>query len=74
MTTTREYKCEICNTMTENPLHCFLIECGDLTLSVHKWSTDVADRSDARHFCGERHAQVYISRWFDSVCVPLNRA
>lgn len=74
MTTTREYKCEICDTMTENPLHWFVIECGDLTLAVHKWSSDVAARDSARHFCGERHAQVYISRWFDSVCVPLKRA
>ena len=74
MTTTREYKCEICGLMTENPVHWFVIECGDLTLSVLKWSTEVADREAARHFCGERHAQVYISRWCDSGCVPLKRA
>jgi hypothetical protein len=22
------------------------------------------------HYCGEAHAQVYISRWFESVCSP----
>ena len=53
MTTTREYKCEICGTTTENPVHWFIIECADLTLSVHKWSTEGADRDSARHFCGE---------------------
>ena len=74
MSTTREYKCEICGTMTENPVHWFVIECGDLKLSVHKWSDEAASLAAARHFCGERHAQVFISRWFDSVCVPLKRA
>jgi len=74
MSTTREYKCEICGLMSENPMHWFVIECGDLTLAVHKWSDESAARAEARHFCGERHAQVYISRWFDSVCVPLKRA
>jgi hypothetical protein len=24
----------------------------------------------ARHFYGEAHAQVYISRWFESICSP----
>jgi hypothetical protein len=74
MSTMREYKCEICGTTTESPTHWFVIECGDLTLAVHKWSTEAADRPTARHFCGERHAQVYISRWFDSVCVPVKKA
>jgi signal transduction histidine kinase len=31
---------------------------------------ETATTAGARHFCGEAHAQVYISRWFDSVCSP----
>jgi len=50
-----------------------VIECGDLKLSVHKWDLEVAATPTARHFCGEAHAQVFISRWFDSVCVPPRR-
>ena len=73
MATLREFKCEICGTVTENPVHWFIIECGDQKLSVHKWTLDAANGADARHFCGEGHAQVFISRWFDSVCVPLKR-
>jgi len=29
-----------------------------------------ANADGARHYCGEAHAQVYVSRWFESVCSP----
>ena len=74
MATLREFKCEICGIITDNPIHWFVIECGDTKLSVLKWSLEAANSASARHFCGEAHAQVFISRWFDSVCVPLKRA
>jgi len=74
MATLREFKCEICGTVTESPVHWFIIECGDQKLSVHKWTLDAANGAEARHFCGEGHAQVFISRWFDSVCVPPQRS
>ncbi len=74
MATLKEFKCEICGIMTENPMHWFVIDCGDLKLSVHKWSAEAANGNGARHFCGERHAQVFISRWFDSVCTPPKQA
>jgi hypothetical protein len=70
MATLREYQCEICGIVTQNPDHWFVIECGDLKLTVHKWDQKAADSPGVRHFCGEAHAQVFISRWFDSVCVP----
>jgi len=73
MATLSEFKCEICGIVTENPMHWFVIECGDVKLSVHKWSAEAANGAGARHFCGERHAEVFISRWFDSVCVPPKR-
>ena len=73
MSTLKEFKCEICGTVSANPIHWFVIECGDSKLSVHKWDLEVASRPTARHFCGEAHAQIFISRWFDSVCVPPKR-
>jgi hypothetical protein len=74
MATLREFKCEICGIITDNPVHWFVIECADAKLSVFKWTLEAANGASARHFCGEAHAQVFISRWFDSVCVPLKRA
>jgi hypothetical protein len=70
MTTLQEFRCEICGIVTNNPLHWFVIHCGDSDLTVHRWSSEIANAPGARHYCGEAHAQVYISRWFDSVCTP----
>jgi len=70
MSTLKEFQCEICGIVQANPVHWFVIECGDETLGVHKWNLAKANGATARHFCGEAHAQVYISRWFDSVCSP----
>jgi hypothetical protein len=47
-----------------------VIECGDQKLAVIKWDLTAANSPTARHFCGEAHSQVYISRWFESICVP----
>jgi hypothetical protein len=70
MTSLQEFRCEICGTLTSNPIHWFVIQCGNLDLTVLKWNSETANAAGARHFCGEAHAQVYISRWFDSVCSP----
>jgi len=70
MTTIQEYRCEICGRITNDPDHWFVIQCCDAELTVHKWNPNAAGASGARHFCGEAHAQVYISRWFESVCSP----
>jgi hypothetical protein len=70
MTTVREFKCEVCGTLTTNPIHWYVIQCGNAELTVIKWSDAAADAAGARHYCGEAHAQIYISRWFESVCTP----
>jgi len=70
MSSLREFQCEICGIVSENPIHWFVIECGDQKLAVVKWDLTAANSPTARHFCGEAHAQVYISRWFESVCGP----
>ena len=68
MTTIREFCCEICGTVSTNPIHWFVIQCGNQNLTVIKWNNEAANAPGARHYCGESHAQVYISRWFESVC------
>lgn len=65
-----EFRCEICGTATVHPIHWYVIRCGDAQLTVLKWDPAAANEADARHFCGESHAQIYISRWFESVCTP----
>lgn len=70
MTTLQEYRCEICGRVTSSPIHWFVIQCSDDKLSVFKWNSEAANADGARHFCGEAHAQTYISRWFESICSP----
>jgi hypothetical protein len=70
MSSLNEFQCEICGTVSQNPSRWFVIECGDALLSVIKWDLVAANSPTARHFCGEGHAQVYISRWFESICAP----
>src|ERR1700674_656403 len=74
MSSLKEFQCEICGTVSQNPIHWFVIECGDQKLAVIKWDLTAATSPTARHFCGEAHAQVYISRWFESVCWPRKPA
>ena len=62
------YRCEICGTESDHPVRWIVIHCSDAKLTVFKWTGEAADAPQARHYCGEAHAQVYISRWFESVC------
>jgi hypothetical protein len=62
------YKCEICGLESSSPVRWFVIHCSDSKLGIHKWDAVQADKPHALHFCGEGHAQVYISRWFESFC------
>jgi hypothetical protein len=70
MATVQEFRCEICGIVTSNPIHWFIIHCGEPSLTVYRWSTEVANAPGARHYCGEAHAQVYISRWLEAACSP----
>ena len=70
MSSVKEFQCEICGIVSQNPTHWFVIECGDQKLAVIRWDLTAAATPTARHFCGEGHAQVYISRWFESFCAP----
>jgi hypothetical protein len=70
MAALQEYRCEVCGIMTSTPVRWLVIRCGSTELTVLKWNDEVANAPGARHYCGERHAQVYISRWFESMCSP----
>jgi hypothetical protein len=62
------YRCEICDEESEKPVRWMVIHCSDAQLTILKWTKEAADKPHARHYCGEAHAQVYISRWFQSLC------
>jgi hypothetical protein len=62
------YRCEICRIEDQNPVKWVVIHCSDAQLTVFKWTKVAADAPGARHYCGEAHAQVYLSRWFESLC------
>lgn len=62
------YRCEICEEESDDPVRWIVIHCSSTQLTVYKWTKESADAPGARHYCGEAHAQVYISRWFQSYC------
>jgi len=62
------YRCEICGEESKKPVRWIVIQCSDAKLTVFKWDKEAADQGGARHYCGEAHAQIYISRWFQSFC------
>ncbi|HEX8816720.1 MAG TPA: hypothetical protein VF753_14575 [Terriglobales bacterium] len=70
MSTLKEYRCEICGIVESHPVRWFVIQCGPTQVTVHRWDGEIADQAGSLHFCGEAHAGVYISRWFDSICSP----
>jgi len=70
MASLQEFRCEVCGLVTTNPFPWFVIRCGDSELTVYRWNSETANAAGARHYCGEAHTEVYISRWFNSVCAP----
>ena len=56
--------------MSAQPSHWFIIQCSIRQLTVMKWDSAAAGEKGARHYCGEAHAQVYISRWLNAACSP----
>ena len=64
----KTYRCEICGIESQNPVRWIVIQCNNEQLIVLKWTKEAADAPHARHYCGEAHAQIYISRWLESVC------
>ena len=78
MSSIREFRCEVCGTISSDPIRWFVIQCNATELKLMKWDLEAAMTEGSRHFCGEAHAQVYISRWLEAACSPakpdFNRA
>ena len=53
MPSLKEFRCEICGMVSENPIHCLGIECTDHELAVIKWELTAATSPTARHSWGE---------------------
>lgn len=62
------YRCEICGEESQSPMKWLVVQCSSTQLTVFKWTKEAADAVGARHYCGEAHAQIYISRWLESYC------
>jgi hypothetical protein len=62
----RIYRCELCGVESDNPVRWIVIHCKDSQMTLFKWTKESADAPHARHYCGEAHAQIFISRWFES--------
>jgi hypothetical protein len=73
MASVMEFRCEVCGTVTASPIHWFVIRCSSTELTVLKWNAEAAAAQGSRHYCGEAHAQVYISRWLETACTPAIR-
>jgi len=48
----------------------FMIRCNANELKVLKWNSEEASIPDTRHYCGEAHAGIYVSRWLETSCPP----
>jgi hypothetical protein len=62
------YRCEICGEESQNPMRWLVINCDSAQLTILKWTKEAAQAPGARHYCGEAHAQVYVSRWLEAAC------
>jgi hypothetical protein len=62
------YRCEICGEESKDPVRWLVINCNSAQLTILKWTTEAAQAPGARHYCGEAHAQVYVSRWLEAAC------
>ena len=70
MAAVTQYRCEICGIESSNPIRWFLIQCNDEELRDPQWNAEAAAAKGARHYCGEAHASVYVSRWLEASCSP----
>jgi hypothetical protein len=62
------YRCEICGEESKDPVRWLVINCNSAQLTILKWTKEAAQAPGARHYCGEAHAQVYVSRWLEAAC------
>src|SRR5260370_26385947 len=72
MSSLKEFQCEICGTVSENPIHWFVIECGDQKLEVIKWDLTAAGSPPRRISVARPTPKGIIAAWFNPVSCPAN--
>jgi hypothetical protein len=70
MASKTEFRCEVCGLVAVNPTRWFMTRSGESQLTVHRWNPEAAKAEGARHYYGEAQAEVYLSRWSESVRTP----
>jgi hypothetical protein len=79
MALVNRFRCEVCGSITGRPFLWLVIQPREACLTIRPWDVDAAIAPDAAHVCGETDAQIYVSRWMDSVflknkCLPVRDA
>lgn len=78
MSLIQKFHCEICGAEKRNVNNWTIAEVTPAGVLVSHWSEDRAKSPSVRHFCGEAHAQVFVSRYLSapgSAAVrPINSA
>jgi hypothetical protein len=44
----QEFRCEVCGLVTTNPIHWFVIRCGDSELTVCRWNSETAKMNPSK--------------------------
>ena len=73
MTLVRKYYCEICGTEKRVLTHWFMAEVLSSGVLLSHWHDERAELFGMHHFCGEAHAQTFISRYLSSTTSMLGR-
>jgi hypothetical protein len=63
MSLIQKFHCEICGAEKRNVNNWALAEVTEAGVLVSLWREDRAKLPSVRHFCGEAHAQVFVSRY-----------
>src|SRR3954470_24358960 len=66
MSLIHKYYCEICNAEKKDVNNWFMAEITMSGALLSHWREDQAKSPSVRHFCGEAHAQVFVSRYLAS--------
>lgn len=63
MSLIHKYYCEICGAEKKDVHNWFMAEVSYNGVLISHWREDKAQAPGLRHFCGEAHAQVFLSRY-----------
>ncbi len=66
MSLIQKYHCEICGSEKRAVNNWFMAEIQTNGVLVSHWRDERAQASGMHHFCGEAHAQVFVSRYLSS--------